>query len=131
MALSVECCGENQVILMCKFVQIYIVTSKSIIVKRLKWVLMIQNIYKGACPLMGRHMPYGYCTSKVKKYYYCYEVAMAIQKTSINSCWGSNVWSDPKSYNRYYIYFCVPWILGVDSDDPHAGTTNDYFCCFC
>ena len=49
---------------------------------------------------------------------------------SINSCWGCNIWSNPKSYNRYYVHFCVPWILEVDSNDPHAGTTNDCICCF-
>ena len=36
-----------------------------------------------------------------------------------------NIWSNPKSYNRYYVHFCIPWILEVDSNDPHAGTTND------
>ena len=40
-----------------------------------------------------------------------------------------NIWSDPKSYNRYYVHFCVPWILDVDSNDLHAGTTNDCVCC--
>ena len=59
------------------------------------------------------------------------EVTIVIQRTSINSCWGWNIWSDPKSYNRYYVHFCVPWILEVDSNDPHAGTTNDCVCCFC
>ena len=34
-------------------------------------------------------------------------------------------------YNRYYVHFCVPWILEVDSNDLHAGTTNDCVCCFC
>ena len=36
-----------------------------------------------------------------------------------------NIWSNPKSYNGYYVHFCVLWILEVDSNDPHAGTTND------
>ena len=40
-----------------------------------------------------------------------------------------DIWSDPKSYNRYYVHFCVPWILEVDSNDLHAGTTNDCVCC--
>ena len=40
-----------------------------------------------------------------------------------------DIWSDPKSYNRYYIHFCVPLILEVDSNDLHAGTTNDCICC--
>ena len=40
-----------------------------------------------------------------------------------------NIWSDPKSYNRYSVHFCVPWILEVDSNDPHARTTNDCICC--
>ena len=58
-------------------------------------------------------------------------MAIVIQSTSINSCWGCDIWSDPKSYNRYYVYFCVPWILEVDSNDLHTGTTNDCICCFC
>ena len=32
---------------------------------------------------------------------------------------------------RYYVHFCVPWILEVDSNDPHTGTTNDCICCLC
>ena len=59
------------------------------------------------------------------------QVAIVIQNTLINSCWGCNIWSDPKSYNRYSVHFCIPWILEVDSNDPCAGTTYDYFCCFC
>ena len=40
-----------------------------------------------------------------------------------------DIWSDPKPYNRYYVHFCVPWILEVDSNHPHAGTTNYCICC--
>ena len=39
------------------------------------------------------------------------------------------MWCGPKSYNRYYVHFCVPWILEVISNDPCAGTTNDCICC--
>ena len=67
--LGVECYGENQVMLMWELVQPYIVISKSIIVKRLKWVSMIQNCYQGACPLIGRCMPYVLCSSKVNRFY--------------------------------------------------------------
>ena len=40
-----------------------------------------------------------------------------------------DIWSDPKSYNKYYVHFCVPQILEVESNDLHAGTTND--CIYC
>ena len=39
------------------------------------------------------------------------------------------MWCDPKSYNRYYVHFCVPWIWDVFANDPCAGTTNDCVCC--
>ena len=58
----------------------------------------------------------------------CVKSPIAIQSTSINSCWDCNIWSYPKSYNIYYVHFCVPWILEVDSNDPNAGTTNDCIC---
>ena len=34
-----------------------------------------------------------------------------------------------QSYNRSYVHFCVPWILEKFSNDPGAGTTNDFDCC--
>ena len=48
---------------------IYIVISESIFVKRLKWVLIIQNCYLCVCPFMGRCVPYVYCSSKVNRNY--------------------------------------------------------------
>ena len=58
-------------------------------------------------------------------------VAIVIQSTSINSCWGCDIWSDPKSYNWYNVHICVPWVLEVDYNDPRAGTNDDCICCFC
>ena len=85
------------------------------------------------CPLKAGCVPHVHAPSKVTGaivLQWC-EAAIVIQRTSINSCWGGDIWSDPKSYNRYYVNFCVPWILEVDSNDLHAGTTNDCVCCFC
>ena len=59
----------------------------------------------------------------------CVKWLLSFKVHLINSCWGCDMWSDPKSYNRYYVQFYVPWILEVDSNDLHAGTTNDYICC--
>ena len=42
---------------------------------------------------------------------------------------GDLMWCDPKSYNRSYVHFCVPWILEVFTNDSFAGTTNDCICC--
>ena len=42
---------------------------------------------------------------------------------------GFCMWCEPKSYNRGYIHFCVPWIFEVFTNDPCAGTTNDCVCC--
>ena len=58
-------------------------------------------------------MPHVHAPSKVTDVFvlqWC-EMAIVIQSTSNNSWWGCNIWSDPKSYNRYYVQFCVPWIL--------------------
>ena len=67
--LGIECYGENEMMLWWEFVQSYIEISESIIVKRLKWILMIQNWYQNMCPLMGGHVPYVHCSSKVNRYY--------------------------------------------------------------
>ena len=48
---------------------IYEVISESIIVKSLKWVLMIQNWYQYTWPLTCGHVPYVHGSSKVNKYY--------------------------------------------------------------
>ena len=42
---------------------------------------------------------------------------------------GYCMWWEPKSYNRGYMHFCVPWILEIFTNDPCAGTTNDCVCC--
>ena len=59
------------------------------------------------CPLKGGHVPHVHASSKVTGaivLQWC-EVAIAIQSTSMNSCWGCDIWSDPKAYNRYYVTF--------------------------
>ena len=42
---------------------------------------------------------------------------------------GCCMWCDPKSYNRSYVHYCVPWTLEKLSNDPGTGTTNDFDCC--
>ena len=124
MTLSVECCGENQVILIWEFVQI---CPKASLWKGWngswwsKTVLGHVSFDGQACAIWVLYFKgdqvlllwSGYCHLK----------------SSLNSCWGCHIWS--KSYNRYYVHFGVPWIFKVDSYHPYTGTTNDYFCCFC
>ena len=115
-----------------EFLQVYIVISQSITVKDFRWFLMIQIVikmhvlwWKGACHLCivlqkeGSLWCYkllsGYCHSMVHQ--------------SISQSIGYFMWHDPKSYNRYYIHFCVLCILEVFTIDPCAGTTNDHICC--
>ena len=116
-----------------EFVLPYIVVSKSIIVKRLKWVMMIQYCYMGMCPLMHSHVPYVYCSFKVKQVLLmsnCVKGLLIIHKYIYQFMLRfADIWSNPMSYNRYYVHFCVPWILGVHSNDLLAGTTNDCICC--
>ena len=114
-----------------KFVLSYIVVSKSITVKRLKWVMMIQYCCTGMCPLRYRCMPYVYCSSKLSLCYWCLIVwtGYCHSRYIYQFMLEWVIWSDPKSYNRYYVHFCVPWILEMDSNDLHAGTTNDCICC--
>ena len=93
-------------------------------------VLDDPNCYQDVCLLMGGHMPSVYCVSEgmVTVIVWRCEVATVTQwyiKQSIGHC----MWCDPKSYNRYYVYFCVPWIFKVFTNDPCAGTTNNYICC--
>ena len=71
------------------------------------------------CPLKVGHVPHVHVPSKVTGaivLQWC-EVATVIQRTSSNLCGTCDIWSDPKSYNRYYVHFCVPWLLEVDSND--------------
>ena len=78
------------------------------------------------------HMPSVYCSSKRNKGYeamkvlsgYCHSMDTPIKQTL-----GYCMWCDPKSYNKYYVHFCVPWILEVIANDPCAGTINYCFCC--
>ena len=61
----------------------------------------------------------------------CYEGVkwlLSFSGTSIKQCIGYCMWCDPKSYSRYYVHFCVPWILEVFTNDPCAGATNDCIC---
>ena len=114
-----------------KFLQIYIVISESIFVKYFRWFLMIQllsrNVYFGgwACVICvfcfkrnghfdAMEVSIGYCHSK-----------SYVNHQPIGYC----MWCKPKSYNRGYMHFCVPWILEVFTNDPCSGTTNDCICC--
>ena len=36
----------------------------------------------------------------------------------------------PKSCNRGYVHSCIPWILEDFTNDPWAGTANDFNCGF-
>ena len=115
-----------------EFLQVYIVISKSIIVKDFRWFLMIQTVIKtcvlwwaGVCHL---------CVVLQKEWsLWCYEgvkwLLLFRVHQSINQFVGYCMWCDPKSYSRYYVHFCVPWILEVFTNDPCAGTTNDCICC--
>ena len=118
--------------LYCEFLQVYIAISKSIIVKGFRWFLMIQTVIKmhvlwwvGVCHL---------CIIPQREwslwYYGGVKQLLSFKGSSIiNQSIGYCMWCDPKSYNRYYVHFCVPWILEVFTNDPCAGTTNDCICC--
>ena len=114
-----------------EFLQVYIVNCESIIVKYFRWFLMIQTAMKmcvlwwvGACHL---------CIVLQKEWsLWCFEgfnqllsFKGVINHQSIGYC----MRCDPKSYNRSYVHFCVPWILEVFTNDPCAGTTNDCISC--
>ena len=114
-----------------EFLQVYIVISKSIIVKCFRWFLMIQTAIK-TCDLwwMGScHL----CIVLQREWWLrCYEGVnwlLSFKGFINNQSIGYCIWCDPKSYNRIYMHFCVPWILGVFTNDPCAGTTNDCICC--
>ena len=90
-------------------------------------VLGDQNCYQDACPLMGGCMPSIYFLQKEWSLW-CYggvnwllSLKGFINHQSIGYC----MWCKPRSYNRGYVHFCVPWILEVFTNDPCAGTTND------
>ena len=55
--------------------------------------------------------------------------AIVVQLSINHQFHGFCMWYDPKSGNRSYIHFCVPWILDEFSNDPCTGTTNDFDCC--
>ena len=66
----------------------------------------------------------GHCDAMEMLIGYCHSKGY-INHQSIWYC----MWCEPKSYNRGYVHFCVPWILEVFTYDPCARTTNDYICC--
>ena len=84
--------------------------------------MMIQYCYMGTCPFEVEHI---LLMSNFVKWLLPFKVHLS---THTEVC---DIWPDPMPYNRYYVHFCVPWILEVDSKDPHAGTTNDCICCLC
>ena len=120
-----------KMMLYCEFLQAYIVISKSIVVKEFKWVLMIQTAIKicvlwwaGACHLV--------LFFKEEQVLWCYEGVkwlLSFKGTLIKQSIGFCMWCDPKSYDKYYVHFCVPWILEVISNYPRVATTNDCICC--
>ena len=114
-----------------EFLQAYIVISKSIIVKCFRWFLMIQTAIKthvlwwaGACYL---------CIVLQKEwslwYYKGVNWLLSFKSFINHQSIGYCMWCEPKSYNRDYVHFWVPWILEVFTNDPCAGTTKDYICC--
>ena len=96
----------------------------------LQLVLDDPNCYQDACPLMGRHVPSMYCASNEWSVWYYEGIKWLLSfKEIINhQSIGCCMWCDPKSYNRSYMHFSVPWILALSSNDPCAGTTNDCDC---
>ena len=107
---------------------IYILMSKSIIVKQFRWFLMIQ--LPSRCMLFEGYMCV-ICVLFIKGIRYC-DVGMVLigyYHSNIYQSIGYCIWCNPKSYNRSYVHFCVPWILEEFSNDPDAGTTNDFNCC--
>ena len=52
------------------------------------------------------------------------EVAIVLQSKSIKTVKGCCNWSKPKSYNRPYVLYHIPWILAV-CNDSDAGTALD------
>ena len=114
-----------------KCLQIYIVISKSIIAKYFRWFLMIQLLYQDVCPLMGGHVPSVHCASKGMLTVMLWgAICLLLFKGFLNhQSLGYSMWFKPKSYNRGYVHFCVPWILDIFANDPCAGTTNDCICC--
>ena len=113
-----------------EFLQVYTVISESIIVKDFRWFYMIQTVIKtcvlwwlGACHLciIKRN---GHCDALKVLIGYCHSKGV-INHQSIGYC----MCCDPKSYNRSYLHFCVPWILEVFTNDPCAGTIKNCICC--
>ena len=87
-----------------KFLQIYIVVSKSIIVKYLRWFLMIQ--------LLSRHKYFDGQVHAISVL--CFkgmvtvmlwrcQSAIVIQVFSNHQALGYCMWCEPKSYNRGYV----------------------------
>ena len=114
-----------------EFLQAHIVMSESIIVKELGWVLMIQTAIR-CMSFDGQACAIYVLFFKQEQGLWCYEGVnwlLSFNGTSIKQSLGYCMWCDSKSYNRYYVHFCVLWILGVIANDPCAGTTNDCICC--
>ena len=113
-----------------EFLQVYIVIPKSIIVKDFRWVLWSK--------LFSRHVSFdrqahAICVLffKEEQVLWCYEGVkwlLLFNCTSIKQYVGYCMWCDPKSYSRFYVHFCVPWILEVFTNDHCAGTINDHIC---
>ena len=105
--------------------------SESIFVKRLKWVLMIQNWYQSTWPLMCGCMWYVHCSSKVNRHYcsiigwsgYCHS-RYIYQLIHRGATAGSIL-------QQIICTLSCSLDLDVLSNDLHAGIPNDCVCCFC
>ena len=128
------CRSRIKMMLYWEFVLPYIVVSESIIVKRLKWVMMIQYCYMGTHPLMHRCIPYVYCSSKLSMFYWCLIVwsGYCCSKYIYQFVLGLWYLGLTLSLTTDIMYISVfPGFWKVDSNDLHVGTTNDCICCFC
>ena len=122
------CSWWIQMILCWEFLEVYILMFKSIIVKQFWVFLMIQ--------LLSRCVSFDIChlciMNQRGKLIWCWIGVnwLIVFQSFINH---QSIWAlyrcNPKSYNRSYVHFCVPCILEEFSNDPCAGTTNDFDCC--
>ena len=119
----VACRCRFNMMLYCEFFQVYIVISESIIVKDFRWFFIIQDAIKtcvlwwvGMCHLHIVLQRKGHSDAVKLLIGYCHSKRV-INHQSIGYC----MWCNPKSYNRSYMHFCVPWILEVVTNDPCAG----------
>ena len=115
-----------------EFCQVYIVILKALLWKTSdgswwsKLLLRCVSYDRQACAICVLSFKRNsYCDAMKVLSGYCNSMVHQLINQSIGYC----MWCDPKSYSRYYVHFCVPWILEVFTNDPCAATTNDCVCC--